>query len=448
MLMIRSEFLLFRKNYPEESKTPRKEKYNFMFVKTVISLMCVRISIEKSKDLLMYYCRMIRDLGEWLVYVSENWVTQKAENLREIQVRLSRAVGFIIYFLHREIRCREADEKKLLQQSLDGIMATIFVIVLKKYPKDHEHASTDTPSAKVVSIVLNSLFEKPDRTLLFIRKDIENFQAKDYKGISTFLTSDPCHDFFEESKRFENIKREYYRANYLEIVSKERMSYARKIKHDQSTWDYQEKKKYQEIDGDVSDKHNLVKSKEEFNKKECLMWVDQKQRTMKSYLRRIYNNLFTWRGVWRNKQLFDKNPENVPVKNFNFVTSNLSKPILKNMVSQGLCYYGEEETERIIKRKNTEFKNDNWRLLNCKKVFDDDIYCELKNRYFSKKMTREEIKSLESSYVYYLEKYAIPEGKSKEPVLWGNFDIFDFKLKFWSYRLQMHCDNTDVFQEW
>lgn len=64
MLMIRSEFLLFRKNYPEESKTPRKEKYNFMFVKTVISLMCVRISIEKSKDLLMYYCRMIRDLGE------------------------------------------------------------------------------------------------------------------------------------------------------------------------------------------------------------------------------------------------------------------------------------------------------------------------------------------------------------------------------------------------
>lgn len=32
-------------------------------------------------------------------------------------------------------------------------------------------------------------------------------------------------------------------------------------------------------------------------------------------------------------------------------------------------------------------------------------------------MTREEIRSLESSYVYYLEKYAIPEGKSKEQVL-------------------------------
>jgi hypothetical protein len=69
-------------------------------------------------------------------------------------------------------------------------MATIFIIVLKKYPKDHEHASTETVTAKVISIVLNNYFEKKDKTLLFIRKDIENFQSKDYTGISAFLTGD------------------------------------------------------------------------------------------------------------------------------------------------------------------------------------------------------------------------------------------------------------------
>jgi len=88
-------------------------------------------------------------------------------------------------------------------------MSTIFVIVLKKYPKDHEHASTETASAKLISIVLNKLFEKDDKTLLLIRSDIEKHQAKDYQEIANFLTSDQCHDFFEESSRFKFIKREY-----------------------------------------------------------------------------------------------------------------------------------------------------------------------------------------------------------------------------------------------
>ena len=86
----------------------------------------------------------------------------------------------------------------------------------------------------------------------------------------------------------------------------------------------------------IADKNQKVKTDEEMNRKDTLMWIDHKQRTMKAYLKRIYNNLFTWRGVWRNKHMFDKDPENVPVKIFNFVTKNLSKPILKNMVTQGL----------------------------------------------------------------------------------------------------------------
>lgn len=240
----------------------------------------------------------------------------------------------------------------------------MFIIVLKKYPKDHEHAPTDNTSAKVISIVLNNYFEKSDKTLLFIRKDIENFQSKDYTGISTFLTSDQCHDFFEESPNFENIRSEYYRKSYLDVMAKERMTYARKVKQDQDTWDYQEKKKYQEIFGDITDLYNIVKTREDYSKKDTLIWIDHKQRTMKSYLRRIYNNLFTWRGVWRNKELFDKDPENVPLKIFNFVTKNLTKPILKNMFTQSLIYYDEEQAEEVIRRPNVNYKHDNWRLLN------------------------------------------------------------------------------------
>ena len=177
-------------------------------------------------------------------------------------------------------------------------------------------------------------------------------------------------------------------------MAKERQNHANKIKEEQEAWDYKEKKKFQELSDEIIKKERKSIAEEELTEKEILMWIDNKQRTLKGHLRRIYNNLFTWRGVWRNKQLFDEDPENVPVKIFNFITGNLEKPILKNVLNQGLWYYDEEETERIIKRKNKEYKSDNWKLLNCKQVFDDEIYWELKNRLFSRKMTRSDIEYL------------------------------------------------------
>lgn len=47
---------------------------------------------------------MLKDLAECLIYVSENWVSQKSDHNRDVQRKLSKAVGFIIYFFHREIR--------------------------------------------------------------------------------------------------------------------------------------------------------------------------------------------------------------------------------------------------------------------------------------------------------------------------------------------------------
>jgi hypothetical protein len=69
--------------------------------------MCIRISIQESPKEMSDYCKILKDLGEYLIYISENWVTHKSENIREVQNRLSRAVGFIIYFLHKEIRSRK-----------------------------------------------------------------------------------------------------------------------------------------------------------------------------------------------------------------------------------------------------------------------------------------------------------------------------------------------------
>lgn len=278
----------------------------------------------------------MKDLGECLIYISENWVTYKSEDNKSVQEKLSIAVGYIIYFLHREIRSREGSIKEYLKHALGGIVSTIFVIVLKKYPKDHEHASTESASAKVISIVLNKLFEKEDKSLLFTRGDIEKHQSKDYQEIANYLTSDKCHDFFEESSKFKYVRREYCKKDYLDAVLKERQNYSKKLKDEQETWDYQEKTAFQEINNEILKRGKKFKIEEDISKKETTIWIDNRQRTVKGYLRKIYNSLFTWGGVWRNKHLFDKDPERVPVKMFNFVSKNLGRPILKNIWSQGL----------------------------------------------------------------------------------------------------------------
>ena len=298
-------------------------------------------------------------------------------------------------------------------------MSNIFVIVLKKYPKDYEHTSAETGSAKVVLIVLNRLFEKEDKTLLFIRKDLESHQARDYQEIANYLTKDHVHDFFEESKRFQFIKREYWKHNYPEIVTKERQSHAKRLKDERDNLDYQDKRKFQQLDEDIMQKNRKIKAEEDHSRKEILMWIDNKQRVMKGFLRRIYYNLFSWRGIWRNKLLYDKDPENVPAKIFDFITKNLSKPILKNMVTQGLCYYEEEETEKIIRRKHIVYKTDNWKLLNWNQVFTDEDYGNLNIRFFTRKLTRADIELLKKDYINLLEKYVFANSRQKESVIWG-----------------------------
>jgi hypothetical protein len=67
-------------------------------------------------------------------------------------------LGFIIYYLHREIRNREGSAREFLCTALNSIMATIFVIVLNQYPKAFEHDSPNKSNYKVISMVLNIFF--------------------------------------------------------------------------------------------------------------------------------------------------------------------------------------------------------------------------------------------------------------------------------------------------
>lgn len=103
--------MLSKKSVPEESK--KKERHNFSFLKSVINLICIRITVEKDKKYLFYYSKMLGDIAECCIYTSENLVSQKSETNCEIQIRLSRAVAFIIYFLHCEIRARDGYKEYL-----------------------------------------------------------------------------------------------------------------------------------------------------------------------------------------------------------------------------------------------------------------------------------------------------------------------------------------------
>lgn len=89
----------------------RKDAHKFYFLKTLITLLCIRISVEEHKDIVNHYWRILKELGEFLIFASESWVSQKSDESKHVQEKLSLAVGFIIYFLHREIRWKEEPVK-------------------------------------------------------------------------------------------------------------------------------------------------------------------------------------------------------------------------------------------------------------------------------------------------------------------------------------------------
>ena len=127
----RLELLLYKKRYLNESIPHKKDTHKFYFLKSLITLICIRITMEDDKDLAKTNCKIIRDLGESIIYISENWVTHKADENKSIQQKLSIGLGYIIYFLCKEIRRRDESIKHYLKEALNSIMSTIFVIVLK-----------------------------------------------------------------------------------------------------------------------------------------------------------------------------------------------------------------------------------------------------------------------------------------------------------------------------
>lgn len=91
--------------------------------------------------------------------------------------------------------------------------------------------------------------------------------------------------------------------------------------------------------------------------------VETKQWVYKTCVNNILKEVFTFRGVWRNKAVYD-NAESAargPCKLSNKVTWSFMKPILWPCLSYSLEFYNLTESDNMLRRESPQDHwNDNW----------------------------------------------------------------------------------------
>lgn len=59
-------------------------------------------------------------------------------------------------------------------------------------------------------------------------------------------------------------------------------------------------------------------------------------------------SLLSWRGIWRDKELFDDSPDEVQMEISNHTTIDGTKPLLKTWLSNTLIFHDVEKSKKII----------------------------------------------------------------------------------------------------
>ena len=150
-----------------------------------------------------------------------------------------------------------------------------------------------------------------------------------------------------------------------------------------------------------------------FNRKIRLSVVyEHLVREQRNQAHKLQKGVLMWRGAWRDKELFDRRPESLPLKACSFVAPDHTKPYLKARLEESLIHVRPKV--KIFKRELEEEREE---AADEREEEEDD---EL--RVFSRGMLRHKSANLKSDLVKYL-KAMHNLGRKKEK------EIADYKVQ-------------------
>jgi hypothetical protein len=140
-----------------------------------------------------------------------------------------------------------------------------------------------------------------------------------------------------------------------------------------------------------------------------LIHNEKLKRDHRNIWRKISKELVLWKGVWRDKELFDKNPLKVPISYSSISIDNITRPIMKSRTQEGYIYYDKATSIQNIGENwidfydNDSFSND---ILTTNVCSQEEVKKSLSSssdiKIFSKNLTDREIEILNPRFIEYL----------------------------------------------
>ena len=285
-------------------------------------------------------------------------------------------------------------------------LVTVNYSDIKYTPQQLKQTNHKTASKEL----LNNILVIDEGVPLITKKDQEKLKMSDYKNVSkVLLQSDTWRTVIMNSQKLEEIVENHISFDLLDTIEKKKIIYAKNTQQMESSAERAKDDKASKIHTEIIDVTMSISEQSSEVKSKSLIKNEQLKRSYRHEWKNISQELVLWKGVWREKDLFDKHDEDVPNTVSTTIFGGVSKSILESRTEQDFEFFNEETSIKHIGEDRINLlKNDSFVYKNKKKNTNNvqtnrssgDNMTEIK--IFTKDLSDREIDILSVNYVNYL----------------------------------------------
>lgn len=343
--------------------------------------------------------------------MSETWTSKDTSFYKSVQKKIATSLGFIIVFLYREILCTSKKEfARAFTLCLEEIMANFLVTVeysgIKYTPQQLKQMNHKTASREL----FNNILIIDEDTPLISQKQQESLKISDYQNVSkTLFNTDSWRDVMMNSQQLEEIIEAHICSDILETIDKKKRIYAKNMLEIELAAERSKDDKATKIHSEILEVAMTISEQSTEVKNKLLVKNEELRRFYKHEWKNIAQDLVLWKGVWRDKVIFDKNPQKVPNTVSNTLISGYSKPILESRTEEDYQFFDEKTSDKHIRENRINFLKNDAFCYQPKNPLTSNVQTNrsgdksnVEIKIFSKDLSDREIDILSQNYVNYL----------------------------------------------
>ena len=390
----------------KDKKSTTKESHEY-FLRWVVNLICLKISLLTDKQSLEYWLDIILRMVKYLLLTSETWISKDINYYKNAQKKIADSIAFIIWFLYKETIINPKKEiVKLISSWLEEIMINFLVTFeysgIKYTPQQLKQTNHKTASRELFYSILSI-----DGDSLITLKHIELLKSSEYKNIQkVLLQSENWRVLMQNSPILEEIIENHISGDILDTIDKKRKIYAMNTLEIEMAADRSKDDKTSKLHSEIIEVVTTISEKSFEIKNKSLINNEHLKRGYRHEWRKISKEMTLWKGVWRNKQFFDSNILLIPTTMSKTIIKGISKPILESRTETDYMYFNDEISKTYIDESRVSFiKNDAFAyqyqdpsIPNVQTNRNGDKN-QIEIKIFSKDLTDREIDTLSQTYI-------------------------------------------------